>query len=154
MLLRNTCLCGLILTHLAVFGQNEDWRIYKTENSKPTEYLHVSNGAGKVRFIQDDRITLMDSLKKANPAPMEGFRVQIFFGLRAEANKVRIDFLRSYPDAGAYVTYLAPNFRLRVGDFRNRTDAERFKREIIKTYPGSYIVSDQISLPALPGNKE
>ncbi len=151
---RNLWLFGMaLLTHPA-FSQNEDWRLYKTENPKSTELIRESNNDGKVRYIQDDRISLMDSLKKANPAPMEGFRVQIYFGSRAEANKVRIEFLRSHPEVGAYVTYLAPNFRLRVGDYRNRTEAEGFKREVNKTYPGSYIVADQISLPALSAKRE
>lgn len=117
---------------------------------KPSETRPLPEG--KIRVIADSRITLIDSLKKEYPTPMEGYRVQIFFGSRADAQKMRGEFLREYPDIPVYISYLAPNFRLRVGDFRTKMESERLKKEIQDDYPGCYIVKDEIQLPVLrPG---
>lgn len=80
---------------------------------------------------------------------MDGYRVQIYFGNRNTAQDKRGQFIRQYPDQSAYISYLAPNFRLRVGDFRTRLDSENFKQQIGKSFPGCYIVKDKIELPPL-----
>ena len=49
----------------------------------------------------------------------------------------------------AYLSYLAPNFRIRVGDLRDRMDAERLRQELRSEFPGCYVVQDQIEPPAL-----
>lgn len=104
---------------------------------------------GRVNIHQDQRITnLMDTLLKVTPS-LEGFRVQLSFGKKEEVNQIRVSFLQKYPDMGAYVSYMQPNFRLRVGDFRTRMEAEKFRNEILSTYANCYIVKDIIELPKL-----
>jgi hypothetical protein len=137
-----TC-CGEVLS------QNDDWRLYRSSQHE-TPTVQDLPERGKIRYIQDERIALIDSLKRENPAPMDGYRVQLFFGSRGEANQMRSDFIKAFPERGAYVNYLAPNFRLRVGDFRSKAEAEKFRKEILSRYPGSYIVKDQIGMPMLP----
>lgn len=100
-------------------------------------------------MIESDGIKSLNELRKEYPAKPDGYRVQIYFGDRKNAQDKRGSFIRSYPSKGAYISYLAPNFRLRVGDFRTRLECEKFKQEIAKDYPGSYIVKDKIELPPL-----
>jgi hypothetical protein len=80
----------------------------------------------------------------------QGYRVQIFLGDRRTAEDTKRSFLLKYPDRAAYLSWLAPNFRLRVGDLRTRLEAERLLREMKADYPGSYIVRDEIEPPPLP----
>lgn len=80
---------------------------------------------------------------------MEGYRLQLFFGNRNDAQKMRGEFLKKHPETGAYISYLAPNFRLRVGDFRSKMECEKLKKEIQKDFPGCYIVRDEINMPAV-----
>ncbi len=80
----------------------------------------------------------------------QGYRVQIFLGDRRTAEETKRSFLLKYPDRVAYLSWLAPNFRLRVGDLRTRLEAERLLRDMKLEYPGSYIVQDEIEPPALP----
>jgi hypothetical protein len=82
--------------------------------------------------------------------PQQGYRVQIFLGDRKTAEETKRTFLQKYPDVPVYLSYLAPNFRLRVGDLRTRLDAERTLSELRADYPGSYIVPDEIGMPKLP----
>lgn len=80
----------------------------------------------------------------------QGYRVQIFLGDRRTAEETKRSFLLKYPDRAVYLSWLAPNFRLRVGDLRTRLEAERLLRDMKLEYPGSYIVRDEIEPPALP----
>lgn len=150
-----------LIAHQA-FAQEEDWRLYKpkispqapnerssADRAERIELYKPQQDQGKVLIQCDPRIEEMDSLSRLHPSPLEGYRVQIFFGSRNEAQRTRGEFLKKYPDTGAYISYLAPNFRLRVGDFRSKMDSEKFKNEIQNDFSGTYIVKDEISLPAL-----
>jgi len=81
---------------------------------------------------------------------MDGYRVQIYFGsVRQKASDVKQDFSNKHPEINSYLTYLAPNFKVRVGDFRSRLEAQGFLKSIEGLYPTSFIVQDEIKLPAL-----
>ena len=81
--------------------------------------------------------------------PQKGYRVQIFLGDRATAEATKRSFLQKNPDVPAYLSWLAPNFRLRVGDLRTRLEAEHLLRDMKVLYPGCYIVPDEIEMPRL-----
>lgn len=81
---------------------------------------------------------------------MPGYRVQIYFGgVRQKAAEVKLDFAGKHPEIASYLTYLAPNFKVRVGDFRTRLEAQGFLKSIEGQYPTSFIVQDEIKLPVL-----
>ncbi len=168
----------LYLTSSTLCAQEDsDWRLYKpgsranaTEKTQidqrydaparaerfisPQAKYEQGNPAGQINFKQDERIAFLDSMRKAHPSPMEGYRVQLFFGKRDEAQKVRNEFVIKYPNTGAYISYLAPNFRLRAGDFRSKLDSEEFKKAIERDFPGCYIVKDEIELPPLRAEQQ
>jgi hypothetical protein len=84
---------------------------------------------------------------------IEGFRVEIFFSSDADAKekalKKKVEFLTLYPDNTVHIKYIAPNFRVRVGDFRTKNEALKLFREIKSTYPLSFIVTDNIDFPLM-----
>jgi len=77
-----------------------------------------------------------------------GFRVQIYNGHdREKAIKVRAEFLRTNPDTRAYFSYVSPSFRVKVGDYRTREQAERKLKEVKSDYPTPWmIVPDMIAV--------
>lgn len=83
----------------------------------------------------------------------DGWRVQIFSGsgneARQAANNMRVDFLAMYPDVPAYLIYQAPNFKVRVGDFRTELDAIHLQRELSYQFPGGFVVKDVVKFPKL-----
>lgn len=81
---------------------------------------------------------------------MPGYRVQIYFGAqRSKANELRARFNSHFPDLNAVVSYHQPNFKVRVGDFRTRMEAQSKLEMIDKEFPGAFVVPDEIRLPAL-----
>jgi hypothetical protein len=80
-----------------------------------------------------------------------GYRIQIFFdsGLNSSdrARQARDAFLFLYPEEQAYVSWKAPNYRVRVGDFKTRLEAERMLQKIIINYPNAWVTKDEINFP-------
>lgn len=85
---------------------------------------------------------------------MEGFRIQIYNSsnrnAREESSKVRADFISKFPDIISYPLFAEPGYyKIRVGDFRTKTEATILYLQISKVFPDSYIVPDIINFPDL-----
>lgn len=106
---------------------------------------------GRVDIVAAPRVEQLMKDYAERKHPRQGYRVQVFLGDRRTAEETKRAFLLKHPEVPVYLSWLAPNFRLRVGDLRTRLEAERLLRELRATYPGSYIVQDEIEPPALPG---
>jgi SPOR domain len=102
----------------------------------------------------DPRLSLIAAKKQGNPVGYissgKGFRVQIYNGNdRKAAINTKIDFMRRYPNVTTYLTYVAPQFRVKVGDFKTRADAQKFNHELISFYNPTMIVPDLIVINSI-----
>jgi hypothetical protein len=89
----------------------------------------------------------------------EGYRLEIFFSsdnkAREKAMRIVSEFNQLFPDIPGYLLFQTPNFKVRVGDFRNKSEALKAKSLIVSKYPNAFIVKDIIRFPNLdPGRKE
>ena len=98
-------------------------------------------------IIGDERINVLDAYVRENPLTLNGFRIQLVFGERNTVNRAKAKFYNHFSKIPVYESWLSPNFRLRVGDFLTRMQAEAFKQEVQKHFPGAYIVNDRINVP-------
>lgn len=80
---------------------------------------------------------------------VEGYRVQIAQGTMEEIRRIEAKFLLQYENIKTHPKFDAPDFRLKVGDFRTRSEAIKFKQLIKTQYPASYVVEDIIEFPEL-----
>ena len=120
-------------------------------------FTFTANGQtrGKVEVVKDARIDTFAArrveLNKAGDAiTLNGFRVQIFTGEnRKDAYNAQAKFLEQFPDAKSYVIYNEPNFKVRVGDFRTRLEAEKFQDELKKWFNGMFVIQEKINPPKL-----
>ena len=110
---------------------------------------------GNVEIIKDDRIDILVKQKGAIIPPatspqISGFRVQLVF----DSNKKLIDearsrFVSSYPKIDTYITYNAPNFVLKIGDFRTKQEADKVKDGLMRDFPTCFVVKEMINLPRI-----
>jgi hypothetical protein len=61
----------------------------------------------------------------------------------------KVKFLSKYPEYDVHVKYKAPDFKVRVGDFRTKNEALKLQKKIQQDYPGAFIVPDIIDFPLL-----
>lgn len=84
---------------------------------------------------------------------IDGYRIQIFFDSgnhsKGRAYAKKSNFILKYPHIRAYITYQSPNYKVRVGDFRTKLDAERFRHKILENYPSAFSIPDKINMPSL-----
>jgi hypothetical protein len=110
---------------------------------------------GNVEIIKDERIENLVKQKGAIIPPatspqISGFRVQLIF----DSNKKSIDDARSRfvsmnPKIDTYITYNAPNFVLKVGDFRTKQEADKVKDGLMRDFPTCFVVKEMINLPRI-----
>lgn len=119
--------------------------------------LFVSNcfaQTGYVQTEQDDRIGLLIQRQKdihALDNTIDGYRIQIFMESGNEAvehaNVAMEEFKAEYPDIPIYLIFGQPYYRLRVGDYRTRLEAEKAFQTISKKYKNAFVTGDRIQLP-------
>ncbi|MCA0427793.1 MAG: SPOR domain-containing protein [Bacteroidetes bacterium] len=81
---------------------------------------------------------------------LDGFRIQLFSGSeRNNANQLKAQFLRQYPEVPVYLSYQQPFFKLRAGDFRTRTEAQNLYHKLVKDFGEVLIVPDKINYPII-----
>ncbi|MBL0046903.1 MAG: SPOR domain-containing protein [Bacteroidetes bacterium] len=111
------------------------------------------DSVGKVEISQSneiDKLLLKHLQINSENESIDGFRIQIHFGgEREKAKTIKTKFLQQFPDVAAYEVYQQPNFKVRVGDFRTRLEAQKFMTEINTYFPSAFIVADEIHLPKL-----
>lgn len=119
--------------------------------------VHAQN-KGSLTVDQDSRIEkLMKKQRDVYAAnnTMSGYRVQIFMEIGNEAIRhaeaMKRSFSEAFPELPVYLSYDQPYYRLRVGDFRNRVEAEKYMRLIKPKFNLAFVTADIINPPrALP----
>ena len=92
------------------------------------------------------RLELSRSGNAGRGVSSSGFRVQIFSGLeRAAAYAEQTKFKALFPAVTTYVSYTQPNYRVRVGDFRTRLEAQKFVNELQNRYSSLFIFAEKIN---------
>ncbi|TWI81082.1 sporulation related protein [Lacibacter cauensis] len=120
----------------------------------------VSNN---VFVVKDSRIDLLakkkaEINKKAADArrPTKGFRIQVLNTTdRTQALAAKSKLLAQYPEHKTYLLYQAPYFKLRIGNFVERNEADDLKKELAKMFPtGVFIIPSDIEYKAPPEKEE
>lgn len=87
---------------------------------------------------------------------IQGFRIQVFSGndqrtSKDEAFRREKEIRELIPGIPTYVTYNAPFWRLRAGDFNSHEEAFPVQRQLMQAFPRygkeMYIVKEEIRLP-------
>lgn len=115
-----------------------------------------SQDEGNVQVIQDDRIdTLLVrhiELNKQDPQ-IKGWRINIFFEAgnysKRQAIEAKSEFVNRYANVPCYLIFQEPYYKVRIGDYRTKMQAEKFLNEIAYDYSNAFVVQDDINFPSL-----
>jgi hypothetical protein len=115
--------------------------------------IHAQNG--EVEIISDPRLEILVKKQGAIIPPatgpmINGYRIQLIFDSdRKVVDNARGRFIGQFPDVDTYILYSAPNYVLKVGDFRNHYEAEKIKDQFGGDFPTSFIIKEKINLPRI-----
>lgn len=101
--------------------------------------------SGNALIFKDPRIDYLQKVyaakNKVKAEAKKVYRVQIVTSKsRTEVNEAKTQFSAKYPGIPVFMSFDPPTFKLRVGNFVSRSDAQTFLGEIRKIYPSSFIV--------------
>lgn len=157
--MKNTLLISLFLASSLGYGQNEGWLSFPANTDSiglQKAELDYNQNDGTVTIHEDDRIKKIADFVRAGEESLDGvlvdgYRVLIYFDQnKTSAEQQKARFMSIYEDHKTYIDYLAPNYRVRVGNFRTQLEADRLKQDLLGTYPTAVVVKDKIQLPVLP----
>ncbi len=114
-----------------------------------------ASAADSIIIVKDARMDILSAKqvlanKKASMLTAngmyKGFRIQVIStSKRDDAFRIKSELLSRFPEHKSYTVYQSPSFKVRIGNFIKREDAEQFKIQLNRMYPqGVYIVEDGI----------
>jgi len=76
-----------------------------------------------------------------------GFRVQVYSGAdRSQAYAEQARFKRIFPNIETYISYEEPNYRVKVGDFTSRSEAQELMNALKKNFTSVFLFSETINV--------
>jgi hypothetical protein len=118
--------------------------------------LKMEEILNKLPIYQDPRISdllVRHSQINQKKQGLDGYRLEIYFSsesnARQQASKVKNEFNLVFATIPSYMLFQTPNFKVRVGDFRNKSEALKTKATIESKYPNAFIVKDFIRFPEI-----
>lgn len=93
--------------------------------------------------------TLLDTIAMRNKSIKftNGFRIQIYVGNdRKAADDAKIFTYQKYPEIFPYLSFQQPIYKVKIGDFLNRMDAERYFSDIKDLFPSAMILPDRVEI--------
>lgn len=108
----------------------------------------VVNKDPRIDLLVNKQIEINDITTRNSRRTAAGFRILVVSS--NDRNKVieaKTRMYREFPELKAYMMYQSPFFRLKVGNFKDRVDAEQYLTAIQRLYDkGVYIVPDTIEV--------
>tara|TARA_B100000963_G_scaffold356880_1_gene377924 strand:- start:2231 stop:2941 length:711 start_codon:yes stop_codon:yes gene_type:complete len=102
-------------------------------------------------FIEqyDKRIATLDSAWHTHEHALRGFRIQIFSGSLQAAREIRAKARKTTGEWPVYLSSMPPNYRVTIGDYRTRWEAQKAKDAWASSFPKAIVIPMNIKLPAL-----
>jgi len=103
----------------------------------------------QVEIVKDHRLDLLiakqEELNKKvyldNNRTASGYRILVVnTNDRQKAMDVKSTLMRDFPDHKTYLIYQSPHFKVQIGNFRKRDEAEQLRKQVNKLYPTGVIV--------------
>lgn len=97
----------------------------------------------KTEVKQDQKFEqLLKEKRKINSGIVTNtrYKIQIFNGNNELSKKALVDFKNEFKDYDATIIFNTPNYKVWVGNYKTRIEAERNLKIIIKKYPNALII--------------
>lgn len=108
--------------------------------------LQMSAQDQNINIIQDPKFEqLLNEKRKINNAIAvnELYKIQVFSGNSEKAKTTLSECKRDFENLDATIIFNTPNYKVWVGNFKTRIDAERNLIEVKKNYPNALIIKPQ-----------
>ncbi len=115
-----------------------------------------TSAAGTIVVVKDPRVDLLvhkqteinEETTRDSRRNMPGFRIQVLNSPdRSKVFAAKVKVYQEFPDLKPYLLYQAPNYKLKVGNFKTQEEAEEMQKQLERLFPsGLYIIRDVIEI--------
>lgn len=98
---------------------------------------------GTINMQQDPRIPELLDLYKTVHSEVDFYSIQVGFGSFEKAEKLKADVAIDFPGWYSKIVFDSPTYRVHVGRFATKLEAEREFLDVRKKYPESLILSPE-----------
>lgn len=83
--------------------------------------------------------------------PVQGYRIRVFYdnspSARVRSESIEQSLIAQFPGTGVYRSFVSPNYKVTIGDFRTKEEALKIYNTLKGTYPTAYIIKENINFP-------
>jgi hypothetical protein len=134
----------LLILLLSIIG-NTNAQNTRLELSQLGIFSSEDFSQSKIYFNQETELKDITLSKTQTVKEYNAWGIQIYMGSgknsRAVAESTRNSFKAKYPDVEARLLYPSPYFKVQVGSYKTRIEAESFRQKILGEYPNARIES-------------
>jgi cell division protein FtsN len=100
---------------------------------------------GQVNIQQDDKIAELLDIYKSSNESHEYYRIQVGFGSYSKAQSIKENVDIDFPGLSSKIDFDSPTYRVRVGRFKTKLEAERKFKEVRIKYPDAMLLKPKKS---------
>lgn len=108
--------------------------------------INISAQEATITLNEDLKIRQLLELKKSLEEEnklTDGYTIQLYYGEKNRANNVIRKYRYTYDSWSATIKYETPNYKVWVGNFSSRIDADRALIEIKEKFPSAFILKPE-----------
>jgi len=95
---------------------------------------------GQISIKQDKKITELLTIYTSSNENSNFYRIQVFFGSYQKAQSIKSKIDVDFPGWYSKIDFESPSYRVRVGKFREKLEAERKLIEVRNKYPSAMLL--------------
>ncbi|KAA9333731.1 sporulation protein [Adhaeribacter soli] len=130
-------------------SRTEDLSAYRPKVAAVPENLTASASVMPTHHVNEKVASLLDTVANANKniKYAQGYRILAYTGNdRKTAFDLRKAIIGQMPEERDYLTYVQPTFKLKIGDFYSRMEANQALQQIRNIVPNASIIAEQVNV--------
>ena len=104
-------------------------------------YCHGQQG--NINIQQDEKITNLLGIYKSVNENSSHYRIQVGFGSFQEAETLKANVDKDFPDWPTKIDFEPPSYRVRIGRFKTQLEGERKLIEVRQKYPSAMLLKPE-----------
>ncbi|QLG44564.1 SPOR domain-containing protein [Costertonia aggregata] len=98
---------------------------------------------GQIHIEQDEKIDELIEIYKSTNEDDGFYTIQVGFGSLQKAQRIKNNVDTDFPGWNSKIKFETPSYRVRVGKFKTKLEAERKFNELRKKYPEAMLLNPE-----------